>query len=310
MNTPAFIIRNYRPQDFNKVVKLWAEAEKEKQVYNLTSLQELIESLGRPHHFPENNLFLAEVMGDIIGYVDVMPELGIGRVVLSCLIHPDYRKEVYIKRLIEHGFIRAKELGVKRVHVVIPQESMAAKRLFSIMGFRFVRRFLELTLDLYESQLPDIGQNDILFRYLRCGEEEKLMHLQNRSFVNTWGYNPNTLDEIIYRTSLQSCSPEDVILACEADSLIGYCWTRRIFGENEIKSRDKGRIYMLGVDPQYQWRGIGKQVLLTGLSHLKSKGVKSVELSVDSENKAACSLYRSAGFEILARSLWYEKVLS
>jgi len=310
MSESAFIIRNYRPQDFNKLVEFGAEAEKQKQSYNRTSLQDLIESLSRPHHFPENNLFVAELIGDIIGYVDVVPELEIGRVVLCCLVHHDYRKDVYVKRLVEHGLIRATELGVKRVHIVIPQESMMAKRLFSIMGFRFVRRFLELKLDLYASQLPDIDKNDILFRFLRGGEEEKLMNIQNRSFANTWGYNPNTLEEVIYRSSLPNCSPEDVILACEADNPIGYCWTRRIFGKNDTKSSDKGRIYMLGVDPNYRGRGVGKKVLMAGLSYLKSKGIKSVELTVDSENKVACSLYRLTGFDVLGCSLWYEKVLS
>jgi len=310
MSEHAFIIRNYRPQDFNKLVEFGAEAEKQKQSYNRTSLQDLIESLSRPHHFPENNLFVAELIGDIIGYVDVVPELEIGRVVLCCLVHHDYRKDVYVKRLVEHGLIRATELGVKRVHIVIPQESMMAKRLFSIMGFRFVRRFLELKLDLYASQLPDIDKNDILFRFLRGGEEEKLMNIQNRSFANTWGYNPNTLEEVIYRSSLPNCSPEDVILACEADNPIGYCWTRRIFGKNDTKSSDKGRIYMLGVDPNYRGRGVGKKVLMAGLSYLKSKGIKSVELTVDSENKVACSLYRLTGFDVLGCSLWYEKVLS
>jgi ribosomal protein S18 acetylase RimI-like enzyme len=51
-------------------------------------------------------------------------------------------------------------------------------------------------------------------------------------------------------------------------------------------------------------------VLLAGLAYLKSKGLQAAELIVDSENKAACALYRSVGFEVQTSSLWYEKVLN
>jgi mycothiol synthase len=172
-----------------------------------------------------------------------------------------------------------------------------------------VRRFLELRLDLSETHLPKINQTASLCHHLRRGEEDKLAQIQNRSFANTWAYSPNTIEHIIYRTSLPSCSLEDIILACDADEPIGYCWTRINLGDKKAISGRKGRIYMLGVDPDHQGKGVGKQVLLAGLSHLKSKGIRIVELTVDSENKAACALYRSMGFEAWKSSLWYEKVL-
>ena len=66
---------------------------------------------------------------------------------------------------------------------------------------------------------------------------------------------------------------------------------------------------MLGVDPQYRQQEIGKVILLNGLADLKAKGVDIVELTVDSQNPAACSLYESVGFEIYARLEWYEKAV-
>jgi mycothiol synthase len=66
---------------------------------------------------------------------------------------------------------------------------------------------------------------------------------------------------------------------------------------------------MLGVDPDYQGRGLGKRLLLAGLSYLKGKGLQVVELTVDRENKVACTLYKSVGFKLWTSSLWYEKRL-
>jgi mycothiol synthase len=118
------------------------------------------------------------------------------------------------------------------------------------------------------------------------------------------------VEELTYRTNLSSFSPEDVVLICDGDKIIGYCWTG-ITDDGEAASGErKGRIFMLGADPDYRGKGVGKRVLLAGLTHLKSKGLRVAELTVDSENKAACALYGSLGFEVRTSSLWYEKLIN
>ena len=67
---------------------------------------------------------------------------------------------------------------------------------------------------------------------------------------------------------------------------------------------------MLGVAPDYRGKGMGKKLVLAGLACLRSKGLQVAELTVDSENKAACALYRSIGFEVQANTFWYEKVIN
>ena len=146
--------------------------------------------------------------------------------------------------------------------------------------------------------------------HLQCGKEDKLTQLQNRSFSGTWGYNPNTVEVITYHINLNNCSPEDVLLTFDHDKAIGYCWTEISYErEADIRER-KGRIFMLGVDPDYRGRGVGRRVLLAGLAHLKSKGISIAELTVDSDNKAACTLYHSVGFEVHKSNFWYEKVMN
>jgi mycothiol synthase len=67
---------------------------------------------------------------------------------------------------------------------------------------------------------------------------------------------------------------------------------------------------MLGVVPKYRQQEIGKAILLNGLDDLKARGVDIVELTVDSENPAACALYESVGFEVYATAEWYEKMVT
>jgi ribosomal protein S18 acetylase RimI-like enzyme len=49
--------------------------------------------------------------------------------------------------------------------------------------------------------------------------------------------------------------------------------------------------------------------MVVGLARLRERGLRVGELTVDSENRAACALYQSLGFEVEARTLWYEKVI-
>lgn len=308
MSNSLYTIRNYRPEDFDKYVLLHTETEKLEPTGRCLSPQVIAERLGQPNYSSEQDLFVVEINGDIIGYMDVKPELGIGRVILDCWVHPEHRRRGLAAKLLNYAINRAKELGAKVAHVNITEENVVAEKVMPLLGFSLVRRFLELKLDIADVRWPDINQAAPECCYLRCGEEDKLTQIQNCAFIGTWGYNPNTVEEIIYHTNLSTCSPEDIVLIYEGDKIIGYCWTG-ITCEGEATSRKKGRIFMLGVDPDYRGRGTAKKVLLAGLAHLKSKSLQVVELTVDNENKAACALYKSIGFKVQTSSYWYEKVI-
>ena len=309
MSNSPYTIRNYQPKDFDKYVLLNIEAEKLEPTGRCISPQVVAERLGRPNYSPEQDLFIVEIDGDIVGYIDVTPELNIGRVILDYWIRPEHRRRGLATRLLNYSTHRAKELGAKVAHVNIAEDNAVARRVLVRLDFSLIRRFLELRLDIADVHWLDTNQVALEYRYLQRGEEDKLAQLQNRAFAGTWGYNPNTVEEIIYRTNLSTCSPEDIVLIYEGDKVISYCWTG-IACERGATSERKGRIFMLGVDPDYRGKGTGKKVLLAGLARLKSNGLQVAELTVDSENKAACALYKSIGFEVRTSSSWYEKVIN
>ena len=308
MSNPSYVIRNFRPGDFGSYVQLNVEAEKLDPTGRCTLAQALSEGLGRPNYLPEQDLFIAELAGKVIGYIDARLELGIGRALLDCLVHPEHRRKGLATELFHHASRRATELGARATQVNVLEDNVAAKNLLSKLGFRFVRRFLHLTLELSEAHLLEEELLTVACRHLQRGEEDKLTEIQNRSFADTWGYNPNTLEETVYRLNMIGCSPEDVILIYQGDRPVGYCWTL-VNPEASAAGTNVGRIYMLGVDPDYRGSGIGERALLAGLAHLKGKGIQVAELTVDSQNAAACALYKSGGFKIASTSAWYEKAL-
>lgn len=84
-----------------------------------------------------------------------------------------------------------------------------------------------------------------------------------------------------------------------AHPLAAFHWTKR-----EPDSRT-GEVYVVGVHPAYQGRGLAGPLTGLGTSHLARQGCTEVELYVDGDNTRALATYRRAGFEDAAIHVVY-----
>jgi len=305
MNRARITVRNYQPADFHKYVLLQAEVEKAEPTGRCLSSQFIAQQLGRPNHCPGQDLLVAKVDNAVVGYMDIEAELAISRVILDCAVHPAYRRRGLATKLFSRAMNRIRGLEVRVVHVNIGQDNIVAAKTLTKLGFRLIRQFLELRLDVGHADGFE-SHTAIECSYLQPGQEDELARLQNRAFADAWGYNPNTAKTIAFRISQSSSSPRDIVLAYDQGKAIGCCWTG-IICEEGMPSVRKGRIHMLGVDPNHRGKGTGRELMVIGLNRLRARGLTVAELTVDGENKAACALYKSLGFDVQARTLWYEK---
>jgi mycothiol synthase len=302
-------LRNFRPGDLESYLSLASEAEECDGGGRPASATILRECLHRPNHVPERDLFVAQLGDSLVGYLDITPETGIRRAVLDCAVHPDHRRRGLATGLCQLALSRAADMGATIAHASAGQENVAAATLLDKLGFKVVRRQLEMRLAMSEVGSPDSGRAAPRLRRLERGEEKTLAELQNRCFAGSWGFNPNTAEDIAHRLNLSDSSPGDVVLACEGDRAVAYCWTTLPGRTDPGQPAHRGRIHMMGVDPEYQGKGMGRAVLLAGLAHLRSEGVEWAELTVDSGNGVACTLYESVGFRVSSSTIWYEKTL-
>jgi mycothiol synthase len=305
----SYNIRNYSSNDFDGYVQLHVESEQLEPSGRFISARGLSDILARPNFTPETDLLVAESSGNLVGCLSVTFEPGIQRVLLDGLVHPLHRHKGIATELFSGGLQRIRKSSITSVQVSVLETNDSAKGLLNHLGFTFIRTFFEMRLDINNVQLPTARQGATNSRMLEHGEEKLLTEIQNRCFADSWGFNPNTEEEIAYRLNMHGRSPEDVILTYMDDRPIGYCWIIINAEENVKRKNSKGLIHMLGVDPDYRQQEIGRAILLNGLDDLKARGVDVVELTVDSENPAACALYESVGFEIYARLEWYEKTV-
>ena len=310
MSGRSIIIRNFSADDFDRYVTLRVESGQLNPVNRFVSAQRLRDELGHPKFKPQTDLWVADLNGVLVGCLAINREPEIGRALLAGCVHPLHRRKSIATKLLTEGLQSIQASGIRSAQVCVPESNAGAKRFLNQMAFAYIRYFAEMRLAINAIRLPDIGADAITSRRLEPGEANLLTHIQNRCFAGSWGFNPNTEEEIAYRLNMQSRSPQDVVLTYEKTHLIGYCWTIINNQENESRAEKKGQIHMLGVDPDYRQQEIGKAILHNGLNALKARSVDVVELTVDSQNKAARALYESVGFKMVAKTEWYEKAVN
>ena len=83
--------------------------------------------------------------------------------------------------------------------------------------------------------------------------------------------------------------PAGLLLVEDDSGVLGFHWTKR-------HSRTLGEVYVVGVAPSAQGRGLGRLLTLAGLHQLADRRVSEVLLYVESDNAAAIATYTRLGF--------------
>ncbi len=101
--------------------------------------------------------------------------------------------------------------------------------------------------------------------------------------------------------------PAGFFLAYDQNSseLLGFHWTK-------VHSASLGEVYIVGVDPAAQGRGLGATLTLLGLHHLADRLVEpdrnaQVMLYVEADNSAAVKTYRRLGFDVVNTDVAYAR---
>ncbi len=142
------------------------------------------------------------------------------------------------------------------------------------------------------SPLPDLVlPNDLAIRSFRAGDEADLLRVNAAAFSAHPEQGELDADGLSQRMAEPWFDPEGLLLATEPDgTVVGFHWTKR-------HDERQGEVYVVGVDPGAQGRGLGRLLTLAGLHHLTGLGVEEVLLYVEADNHPAIHVYAGLGFE-------------
>lgn len=82
---------------------------------------------------------------------------------------------------------------------------------------------------------------------------------------------------------------DEVNQAVDSPSLLGFHWTK-------VHDDRVGEVYVVGISPAAQGKGLGRLLTLTGLHHLRDRGLEEVILYVEADNAPAVAVYSGLGF--------------
>ena len=158
-------------------------------------------------------------------------------------------------------------------------------------GLRPARELLQLRAPLPPSALHDAASPPVPVRPFRPGRDERAwLEVNARAFAGHPEQAAWTVADLERRELAPWFDPGGFLLHDEGTRLAAFCWTKVHL------SPVLGEIYVIGVDPDFQGRGLGRALTRVGLGHLATRGVPTAMLFVDRANTPALTLYRSLGF--------------
>ncbi|USQ80711.1 mycothiol synthase [Ornithinimicrobium faecis] len=185
----------------------------------------------------------------------------------------------------------------------------AAKALFKSLGLDSVRDLWQMTRPLRGewSELPEVDLPEgFTVRPFEIGrDEQRWLDVNARSFADHPEQGRMTLADLQERTSEPWFDPQGFLLIEEGEDLAAFHWTKVEPAEPGHSVPTSGEVYVVGVDPAYQGRGLGKVTTLVGLHHLRNRGLGSATLYVEGDNDPALATYHRLGFERSAIDVMY-----
>lgn len=145
--------------------------------------------------------------------------------------------------------------------------------------------------------LPIGATTDLPVRPFRPGVDDLAwLEVNNRAFAwhpDQGGWTPERLTSQIAEAWFDA---EDFLIHEDpAGTIAGFCWTKY----HRDHEPPLGEIFVIGVDPTRQARGLGRALTIAGLSQLWRHHAPPLGmLYVEHDNATAVSLYRSLGFAV------------
>ncbi|QBJ97276.1 mycothiol synthase [Rhodococcus sp. ABRD24] len=235
--------------------------------------------------------------GRTVGYAQLEPGHGEHPAMAEVVVDPSARGAGIGGRLVTE-VLQVGGPGTRVwAHGNLPSAVSVAQRL----GLTGVRELLQLRRPLATPELPDVVvPAGVTLRTYRGPEDDaELLRVNSAAFAWHPEQGAWTQREVDERRAEAWFDPAGLFLAYPAegdtDRLLGFHWTKVHAPQGGAPAL--GEVYVVGIDPDAQGRGLGRVLTLAGLHYLRDRGLETVLLYVEGDNTAALHTYERLAFE-------------
>ena len=238
-----------------------------------------------------------------LGWIEKEKDTGVA----VGVVHHRWRGRGLGSKLVDRSEERLRALGWSRVHNVTLAPDAAAQTLLTSRGYREVRRFWEMTIELGRRARRRIPCSRRVSESSRSPPSSRgAFHAAlEEAFADHWEYQPQSFEDWWQRQLARpDHDPSLWFLVRDEEDVVAA--TR-----NDPERSGGGWIGALGVRRAWRGRGLAKALLLHSFREFHRRGQRRVGLGVDSENPTgATKLYESVGMVVDTEQVVWEKVLA
>lgn len=311
VNAPeGFTARPALVEDADGIAELVNEVNVSEVGVPWTTPDDIRTALTAPGHEADDDAVLVADDGAFAGYMTAWLDEPLTTIGLIVFIRPDLWGQGLSAWLLRFGEARARERVAKfrpssPVHLQVARwaSNELALPLFEALGYRYVRTFHQLRIELGERfealRVPD----GIEIRTFDPDRDARAVHAAlSEAFEDHWGSGFDPFD-VWHHDQIDAAGPAfDPSLwfvAFEGDDVVGVACCRG----RSTSSPEAANVDELGVRRAWRGRGIARALLLTAFAEARRRGIDAVELTVDSESlTGATRLYESVGMRQGPRS--------
>jgi mycothiol synthase len=234
-----------------------------------------------------------------LGWIEKHDDTGIA----VGVVHREQRGRGLGSALVDRSEERLRALGAARIHAVTLAPDKAAPPLLESRGYREVRRFWDMTIELGDDP-PRDPQVPEGFRIEPFSSDlARAFHgALEEAFAEHWEYEPQPFEKWWERQVAKPDHDPSLWFLVRTDEDV-VAATR-----NDPERSGGGWIGAIGVRPAWRGRGLAKALLLHSFGEFHRRGKRRVGLGVDSRNATgATRLYESIGMVVDSEQVVWEK---